>query len=93
MVSNITVGTSLVVKNLEVIDRSNEILTKDALNFICHLQNKFGDRRKTLLNQRTLNQKSIDQGALPDFLDSTEHIRISEWKVSSVPKDLQDRRV
>ena len=33
MVSNITVGTSLVVKNSEVINRSNEILTKDALNF------------------------------------------------------------
>ena len=45
------------------------------------------------MNQRILNQKSIDQGDLPNFLDSTKHIRNSEWKVSSVPEDLQDRRV
>ena len=93
MVSNTTVGPSLVIENSKVVDRSGEILTKDALDFIFHLQNKFGDKRKALLNQRTVNQKSIDQGILPDFLDSTKHIRNSEWHVSLVPKDLQDRRV
>ena len=93
MVSNINIDIPLLIQNSEAINRSNEILTKDALNFIFHLQNKFGDRRKTLLNDRTVNQKSIDQGILPDFLDSTKHMRDSEWKVSAIPEDLQDRRV
>ena len=93
MVSDTTVGPSLVIENSKVINRSNEILTKGALDFIFHLQNKFDGTRKTLLNQRKLNQESIDQGTLPDFLDSTKHVRNSEWKVSQVPADLQDRRV
>ena len=93
MVSNTNVSTSLVIENSETITRSNEILTEDALDFVFYLQDKFGDRREKLLDQRIINQKSIDNGTLPDFLDSTKHIRNSEWKVSSVPGDLEDRRV
>ena len=93
MASNTTFDPSLVIETSKVIDRSNEILTKDALDFVFHLQNKFSDKRRTLLDQRKLNQTSIDQGIFPDFLDSTKHIRNSKWQVSSVSKDLQDRRV
>ena len=81
------------IENSETIARSNEILTEDALDFIFRLQDKFCDRRKEILNHRIINQKSIDDGVLPDFLDSTKHIRNSEWKVSAIPQDLKDRRV
>ena len=32
-------------------------------------------------------------GKMPDFLPETREIRESDWKVCSVPDDLQDRRV
>ena len=83
----------LKISNTLNIPRSNEILTDSALNFIFKLESKFQNTRKELLQQRNLNQKNIDNGIFPDFLDSTKHIRQSDWKINATPNDLQDRRV
>ncbi len=72
---------------------SENILTKDALDFVLHLQNKFGDIREELLSKRIDRQKNIDNGIFPNFLEETYDIRNSEWKVRSAPLDLLDRRV
>ena len=72
---------------------SNTILTKDALDFIIMLESEFGERRKELLLKRQKNQKKINNGIVPDFLEKTRHIRESDWKINAVPNDLQDRRV
>ena len=77
----------------DMLNRFDEILTPEALDFICMLENKFGHRRLELLAQRKAMQNKIDNGHLPDFLDETKNIRNSEWTVSSLPKDLLDRRV
>ena len=83
----------LVVKNSKSIDRIDEILSIEALEFVCKLENKFGNQRKLLLQERIKKQELIDSGELPDFLIETENIRTDDWKVRNVPQDLQDRRV
>ena len=70
-----------------------EILTPEAVNFVATLSRAFSERRETLLQMRTRRQADIDAGKMPDFLPETEHIRNSDWTISPVPADLQDRRV
>ena len=71
----------------------DKILSSDALEFICKLQNTFDGRRKELLERRALIQKEIDSGKMPDFIPETKSIRDSDWKVAPIPDDLKDRRV
>jgi malate synthase len=71
----------------------NEILTPEALRFIGALARKFESRRKVLLDRRNEVQKKIDAEKRLDFLAETRHIREADWKIASVPPDLQDRRV
>ncbi|MGN9867155.1 malate synthase A [Bacillus swezeyi] len=70
-----------------------EILTKEALQFIGRLEHHFGGRRRDLLNLRKVVQAEIDQGKNPDFLKETKHIREENWTVAPIPPDLEDRRV
>ena len=77
----------------DMLDRFDEILTPEALEFICMLENNFGQRRLELLAQRKDMQNKIDNGFVPDFLDETKDVRDSDWTVSPLPKDLLDRRV
>ncbi|MGZ3697662.1 MAG: malate synthase A [Bdellovibrionota bacterium] len=70
-----------------------EILTPAALAFVAQLQRHFGATREKLLARRTEVQAKIDQGWNPDFLRETAEIRASDWRVASIPLDLQDRRV
>jgi malate synthase len=69
------------------------ILTPAALEFIVDLTRRFGDRVAALLTARAARQREIDAGTLPDFLPQTRNIRESEWRVTTIPADLQDRRV
>jgi malate synthase len=76
-----------------VTDEQAEILSSEALAFLACLHRKFNDQRLQLLNARKRRQAAIDRGALPGFLTETQPIRASNWKVLSVPDDLQNRRV
>lgn len=71
----------------------SEILTEDALRFVEDLTRTFRKRRDELLQLRKLRQKELDSGKMPNFLTETKKIRESEWVVSSIPQDLEDRRV
>ncbi len=73
--------------------RFDEILTPAALAFIADLHRRFDSTRKRLLALRAERQKRFDAGETPDFLAETRHIREGDWKVGSIPADLQDRRV
>ena len=79
--------------NAPMLDRFDEILTEDAIKFICMLQDKFGKTRLDLLNNRKHTQEQIDAGKFPNFLKETEDVRMGNWKVSPLPDDLLDRRV
>src|SRR5688572_28115562 len=71
----------------------DSILTPDALEFVAELTRRFGDRVTTLLDARAARQRQLDGGALPDFLPETRSVREGNWRVTSIPADLQDRRV
>ena len=71
----------------------DNILTEDALRFVADLHRRFNGRRIELLAKRQERQRRIDGGQLPDFLPETKEIRESDWKIGTVPSDLQDRRV
>ena len=71
----------------------NEILTPQALDFITDLHRRFAPRVDELLKARVARQAELDAGKTPDFLPETRAIREGDWKVTSVPADLQDRRV
>ncbi len=70
-----------------------EILTPEAIEFLTRLHTAFGDRRRKLLARRSLVQREIDHGILPDFHESTRSVREGVWRVRSAPVDLIDRRV
>ncbi|MBB6454902.1 malate synthase [Salirhabdus euzebyi] len=70
-----------------------DILTPDALLFIQQLERKFRSRRTELLQHREERQKQFDLGEYPSFLKETESIRNSDWTISPIPNDLEDRRV
>jgi malate synthase len=75
------------------IERSAEVLTPLALQLVASLHRRFNPRRLELLAARTLRQRELDTGALPDFLPETGAIRAADWRITPVPADLQDRRV
>lgn len=76
-----------------VTEAFQEILTPEAVAFVAKLTRAFRQRRNELLEARAERQKRLDAGEMPDFLPETAEIRESDWKVASVPEDLQDRRV
>ena len=71
----------------------DSILSPDACAFLAELENRFGERRRALLDARTARQQACDAGTLPDFLDETRTIRESEWRITGTPAALADRRV
>ena len=75
------------------IERSEEVLTPLALQLLASLHRRFNPRRLELLAARERRQAELDAGELPAFLPGTADVRAAEWRVSSVPADLQDRRV
>lgn len=73
--------------------RFDEIVSKDALEFLVDLQRKFGERREQLLLSRFRRQEEFDAKMYPAFLRDTDSIKSSSWRVVDTPKDLKDRRV
>ena len=71
----------------------SDVLTPDALLFLADLERRFGPQRKTLLENRRLQQERFDDGEMPTQPLETRHIRNSVWEVAPCPPALQDRRV
>ncbi len=70
-----------------------DVLTRDAMEFVVDLARRFSARVDELLARRAARQVEIDAGKRPDFLPETHGIREHDWRVTAVPADLQDRRV
>ena len=75
------------------VDRSDEILTPEALEFIADLHRRFGPLRDELLAARGKRRAAIAEAGTLDFLPETADVRAGDWTVAPVPADLQDRRV
>jgi malate synthase len=69
------------------------VLTAEAVDFLVRLHREFNPRRRELHERRTKVQAELDGGVLPRFLEETRDIREGNWRVGTIPADLQDRRV
>jgi malate synthase len=74
-------------------DEFAEVLTPEAVSFVARLSREFSGRVDELLAKRAERQERINAGEMPDFLPETREIREGDWKIASIPDDLQDRRV
>ena len=71
----------------------DEILTPDALEFVAELQQRFGPRRRELLEARARRRARLRAGEMLDFLPDTREIREADWVVAPAPPPLQQRWV
>jgi len=74
-------------------DGYETVLTPEALRFVASLERRFRATRRELLDCRATIQRSLDEGARPDFLPETRQVREGSWTVAPPPADLVDRRV
>ncbi|WP_250444693.1 malate synthase A [Actinotalea sp. C106] len=73
---------------------SAEILTPEALTFLAELHARFLGPRHDLLLERQRRRERFANGADPDFLPHTAHIREDpSWMVAGAGPGLEDRRV
>jgi malate synthase len=77
----------------EVREGYDEILSEEALAFVAALHRGFDERRRERLAARAERDARIQDGAMPDFLESTREIREGDWQVAPIPDDLQKRHV
>jgi malate synthase len=76
------------------VERSEEILTPEALEFLAGLHERFAGRRDELLAARTRRREEASRSGRLDFLAETRAVREdNDWHVAPAPVDLQDRRV
>jgi malate synthase len=69
------------------------VLSEEALQFVAALTLRFDQRRRSLLQARSVFHERLTAGVGPDFLKSTRTIREGDWRVPPPPADLRDRRV
>uniref|UniRef100_A0A674MFZ4 malate synthase n=1 Tax=Takifugu rubripes TaxID=31033 RepID=A0A674MFZ4_TAKRU len=71
------------------------LFTSDSLQFLYELVSTFDKEVDQVLRQRVSRKAHIDlSGELPDFLESSAHIRSDpDWRVKPVPPRLQRRHV
>ncbi len=75
------------------VERSDEILTPAALEFVAELHTRFADRRDELVARRAQRRAEAAANKRLDFLPETLEVRESDWRVAQAPDDLADRRV
>lgn len=75
------------------VERGDEILTDEALEFLAGLHSSFAATRDELLAARVRRREEAKRTGRLDFLPETKEIRESEWKVAEAPPALRDRRV
>ena len=75
------------------VERSAEVLTPEALDFVAGLTRAFEGTRRALLAERDTRQAELSAGADLGFLPATKAVRDGEWRVAPVPADLEVRKV
>src|SRR5205823_8447828 len=71
----------------------DEVLTRDALDFVAELHRRFDPIRRELLSAREARRARLAAGEMLDFLPDTPDIREGDWQVAPVPADMQQRWV
>jgi malate synthase len=73
--------------------RTDDLLTREAIEFVTLLQREFGAERERASRGRQSRAARFRAGELTDFLEETRSVREDDWRVPAAPADLQDRRV
>ena len=72
-------GTGLTTTGIEVVGKAGplqeQVLTREALEFLFHLQSNAADAREELLIQRDRRLEDMAAGLLPEFPDETRTVR------------------
>ena len=75
------------------VERGDEVLTPQALEFLGGLHAEFAARRDELLAKRSARRAEASRTGRLDFLPETREVRESQWQVAGAPPALRDRRV
>ena len=75
------------------VERSELVLTEEALAFLAELQERFGPTREELLRARGTRRAEVSKTGRLDFLEETREVREGDWTVAEAPADFRDRRV
>ncbi|KMS90587.1 malate synthase A [Prauserella rugosa] len=77
----------------EAVERGDEVLTQEALEFLAGLHENFAATRDQLLEARKAKREEAKRTGRLDFLPETKQVRESDWQVAEAPPALRDRRV
>ena len=72
---------------------AEQILTKDAIDFLTRLHREVEPTRQGLLEARQRRWRELRAGGTLRFPEETADQRAAEWRVAPVPEDLEVRRV
>src|SRR2546427_4664299 len=72
---------------------AEELLTKEAQDFLIRLHREVEPTRIGLLETRQERWRELREGGTLDFLPDSQPLREAEWTVAKVPADLQTRKV
>jgi malate synthase len=75
------------------VERGEEILTPEALQFVGDLHTRFGAHRDALLSARGARRAEIVAARRIDFREDSAPVREGSWRVPPPPPGLVDRRV
>src|SRR4249919_1433022 len=75
------------------VERGQEVLTAEALDFVAELNRLFSGRRDELLGARRGRREEVARTRRLDFREETAAVRAGDWRVPPPPPDLADRRV
>lgn len=90
----ITSGTARIEVLGRPFERSEEILTPEALQFLTELHHRFASSRHERLAERQRRRYEIGNGRDPKFREDTRAIREdASWRVAGAGPGLEDRRV
>ena len=72
---------------------AEELLTKEAQDFLIRLHREVEPTRMGLLETRQERWRELRAGGTLDFLPDSQPLRGAEWTVARVPADLRTRKV
>ena len=79
--------------NGPVVERQDQILTTEALDFVATLVRGSRESHDALMRAREARHERFAAGELPGFLPETEDVRVGDWRVAPQPPDLLKRTV
>jgi malate synthase len=88
-----TTGPAEITSAPATSERTADVLTPHALDFLGELHRTFDGRRRALLQARVERQARFDAGERPAFRADTADVRAGDWTVAPAPPKLTRRWV